>query len=247
MSFIFTQSSIPILPELQIQLEFLLQSSVPPDYTLTLQFFQLDEKLNLAAIKELKKQITQLHLAHTKFFVVLNLHQASIVVQNALLKILEEPPTHLDFVLLCQNSGSLLPTITSRCFFLNSQSTSQSPITLPIDLSPLADFWQLTSWHQNQPLSVVKNLQTNFERQFKTLTQTRPDCLKGTYALELFSQFFQTCTFLLDRHLYQDYDFNLTQITALLTILPVCLKYLQANVSPKHVFNYLLLNFDASL
>ncbi|MBQ4155054.1 MAG: DNA polymerase III subunit delta' [Clostridia bacterium] len=35
--------------------------------------------------------------------------------QNALLKVLEEPPTNVCFLLLCSNSNALLPTIRSRC------------------------------------------------------------------------------------------------------------------------------------
>lgn len=35
--------------------------------------------------------------------------------QNALLKILEEPPAYAVFIILCENTNSLLPTILSRC------------------------------------------------------------------------------------------------------------------------------------
>ena len=35
--------------------------------------------------------------------------------QNALLKVLEEPPQKVCFILLCQNASFLLPTIRSRC------------------------------------------------------------------------------------------------------------------------------------
>lgn len=35
--------------------------------------------------------------------------------QNALLKILEEPPEKVRFILTCPTSGSLLPTVASRC------------------------------------------------------------------------------------------------------------------------------------
>ena len=35
--------------------------------------------------------------------------------QNALLKILEEPPAHVLFVLTCENRSQLLPTVQSRC------------------------------------------------------------------------------------------------------------------------------------
>lgn len=40
--------------------------------------------------------------------------QMSIPAQNALLKLLEEPPHHTLFILTTHNPGSLLPTITSR-------------------------------------------------------------------------------------------------------------------------------------
>ena len=41
--------------------------------------------------------------------------------QNALLKVLEEPPANVCFLLLCSNSNALLPTIRSRCvsFYLS--------------------------------------------------------------------------------------------------------------------------------
>ncbi len=41
--------------------------------------------------------------------------------QNALLKVLEEPPDNTVFVLLAENSKSLLPTIRSRCIILTAQ------------------------------------------------------------------------------------------------------------------------------
>ncbi len=40
------------------------------------------------------------------------------VVQNAFLKVLEEPPQDVSFILLCQNSRRLLTTILSRCTLL---------------------------------------------------------------------------------------------------------------------------------
>lgn len=38
--------------------------------------------------------------------------------QNAFLKVLEEPPAFMIFILICQNSASLLPTVRSRCVTL---------------------------------------------------------------------------------------------------------------------------------
>ena len=44
--------------------------------------------------------------------------------QNALLKILEEPPAHVIFVLTCDSRTSLLPTIQSRCVCLTLSPTT---------------------------------------------------------------------------------------------------------------------------
>lgn len=41
--------------------------------------------------------------------------------QNALLKILEEPPAHVIFILTCENRSQLLETVRSRCVCLTLQ------------------------------------------------------------------------------------------------------------------------------
>jgi hypothetical protein len=48
-------------------------------------------------------------------FVLLNIDQASIPAQNALLKSLEEPPQHVQLILATCQADKLLPTIRSRC------------------------------------------------------------------------------------------------------------------------------------
>ena len=44
--------------------------------------------------------------------------------QNALLKILEEPPRHVLFILLCENRTQLLETIRSRCVCVTMEAVS---------------------------------------------------------------------------------------------------------------------------
>lgn len=44
--------------------------------------------------------------------------------QNALLKILEEPPRHVVFILICENRTQLLETIRSRCVCVTMQAVS---------------------------------------------------------------------------------------------------------------------------
>ena len=49
----------------------------------------------------------------------------SEVVQNAFLKLLEEPPKGVYFILLCDSAKSLLPTIVSRCSLINLGSDGE--------------------------------------------------------------------------------------------------------------------------
>ncbi|MDR2513374.1 MAG: DNA polymerase III subunit gamma/tau [Puniceicoccales bacterium] len=50
-----------------------------------------------------------------KIFIIDEIHQLSKDAFNALLKTLEEPPTHIKFIFATTEADKLLPTITSRC------------------------------------------------------------------------------------------------------------------------------------
>lgn len=50
-----------------------------------------------------------------KVFLLQNVQDLTETAANSLLKLLEEPPSHVVFLLTCSNSKSLLPTIVSRC------------------------------------------------------------------------------------------------------------------------------------
>ena len=54
-----------------------------------------------------------------KVYVIEDAHTMNISAQNALLKILEEPPYFVSFLLLCENAGTLLETVRSRCVSIN--------------------------------------------------------------------------------------------------------------------------------
>lgn len=49
-----------------------------------------------------------------KFYIIKDSEKMNVYAQNALLKILEEPPSFVVFILICENSGLLLPTVRSR-------------------------------------------------------------------------------------------------------------------------------------
>jgi hypothetical protein len=53
--------------------------------------------------------------ANRKVYIIKNGENMTSEAQNALLKILEEPPEHVIFILTCSNARDLLPTVLSRC------------------------------------------------------------------------------------------------------------------------------------
>ncbi len=73
--------------------------------------------LSIEQIRELSRDAyTKPNDADAKVYIFENADSVfSEVVQNAFLKLLEEPPQNVYFILLCQSSQGLLPTILSRC------------------------------------------------------------------------------------------------------------------------------------
>lgn len=50
-----------------------------------------------------------------RVFLIRHAHRMNASAQNALLKLLEEPPPYAFFLLMTENAGALLPTVLSRC------------------------------------------------------------------------------------------------------------------------------------
>lgn len=75
----------------------------------------INKAVTIGQIRDLKAHIYQKPLkSKCKFIVIENAHQLTIEAQNALLKTLEEPPSHAVLVLETKNKEMLLPTILSR-------------------------------------------------------------------------------------------------------------------------------------
>ena len=61
-----------------------------------------------------------------KIYVIPRSQDLGLPGQNALLKMMEEPPHYVTFILLCENPDQLLPTIRSRCVEL-----ALAPLSMP--------------------------------------------------------------------------------------------------------------------
>lgn len=72
--------------------------------------------LNVDAVRQMREQA--FILPHESPCQVMILEEAQAMLppaQNALLKVLEEPPAHTRFILTCENRAQLLSTVLSRC------------------------------------------------------------------------------------------------------------------------------------
>ena len=77
-----------------------------------------DEKLDIS-VDQIRRVVLERisfppHEARERLFIVRDAHELGVSAANALLKTLEEPPTHTRFVLLTDRPDELLPTVRSR-------------------------------------------------------------------------------------------------------------------------------------
>jgi len=97
---------------------------IHPDIT---KIGKLDGKNIVAVdqIRALKQDVLVVpNDAMQKAYVIEDADSMNNSAQNALLQVLEEPPSHAVFTLLSENPAMLLPTVRSRCIEIISQSES---------------------------------------------------------------------------------------------------------------------------
>lgn len=96
--------------------------------------------LSIEQVRQLQLSVLQAPLQHTKRILFIpQIELASDPAQNALLKLLEEPPAHIQFILTTSQLSSVLETIQSRSELIpisHAKSTTQE-FTLPDNLQEL--------------------------------------------------------------------------------------------------------------
>ncbi len=80
--------------------------------------------IGIAGVRDFQKTLFLTPIkSHTKACIISDAHNLTIEAQNALLKILEEPPNNTIIVLTAENKEVLLPTILSRCKVIELKSS----------------------------------------------------------------------------------------------------------------------------
>ncbi len=81
------------------------------------------------------------HVSSCKIIVLPRISELNLNSANALLKILEEPPSNCFFILQADNLNQVLPTIKSRCFKYRLNLPSWQQALELVQLKSNAEFW----------------------------------------------------------------------------------------------------------
>ncbi|MGE0009206.1 MAG: hypothetical protein AB7F19_01580 [Candidatus Babeliales bacterium] len=92
-----------------------------------LLWLEPEKNYTLESLEPIKTACAYTLEANEHFYFVLNKAELlSVVCQNSLLKIIEEPPTGYHFILLATHKDAILPTIQSRCILKYVSSTGDT-------------------------------------------------------------------------------------------------------------------------
>lgn len=146
-----------------------------PDITITAP---IDGKKNIsvAQIRELRLDaFVKPHEARRRVFIIDNADSMNEQAQNALLKILEEPPETVMFILIAESKSAFLDTVISRCVILTLSCPDRQTAAEYISAN--------TDFSEDDIINALDNKQNNIGNALKLL-QGAADTKTGVAAEE---------------------------------------------------------------
>ncbi len=153
-----------------------------PDIT-TVSLEDGKKNISVAQIRQLRNDAyIKPHQAASRVFIIESADTMNEQSQNALLKVLEEPPGNVVFILIAQNKSSLLDTVLSRCVVLTLYSPSFEEALEHISAH--------TKKSQDEITNTLKNTQNNIGKALILLNGSKD--AKTTEKAEEFLQFMKS-------------------------------------------------------
>ncbi len=111
-------------------------------------------------VDDAKEVIQEAYIAESETkYIILVSSKYNTYAQNALLKLLEEPPRNIVFILIAKSKTSLLPTIRSRMQIQNYEITKEkTPLEIDLKLMDLSDIFLFIKEHKNISKIELKEL-----------------------------------------------------------------------------------------
>ena len=199
------------------------------------QFVNLPEKLLIDDVRQLQKQLTT-HGREPLVFVCTQLEQTSSVVQNSLLKMLEEPPINVTLILTTTSLGAVLPTIQSRCQIITDQKNIDNSSIIWPTLNDL-DYEHWTCLNASQ---IAQIMTEKFADTMKTLKKTHPNLTQTTLSLQAFNHYVLTISQALTTANNRDFQ------AQTLKAFNQASQFLASNVAPKNVYYWVALEVSTN-
>ncbi|MCX6761411.1 MAG: hypothetical protein NTY33_00985 [Candidatus Moranbacteria bacterium] len=136
-----------------------------------------EKEIKLEAIKRLQKEFSLTAYAENyRVAIIRSAQSLNLSAQNALLKILEEPPEKAVIILVAEDEKKLLPTIVSRCQIKKFKLLSEAELSEMVSLD-FPNKAELIFWSLGRP-GFLQNLLDN-----KTELEERREILKELQGL----------------------------------------------------------------
>ena len=115
-------------------------------------------------IEHAKAAVAEAYISEseTKYIVIAG-KNFTTVAQNSLLKVLEEPPLHIEFIIIVPNKSVLLPTIISRLQVVQlKQKRLYKPLDISLSRMDLAQLFEFSKGHdytkKHEAKEIIENL-----------------------------------------------------------------------------------------
>lgn len=132
---------------------------IPRDASPDLSYFGLIDKKKTIGVDTVRALKSAVYIKPSeldaKFFILTDCHLMTEQAQNAMLKILEEPPQNVYFFLCTENASAFLPTVRSRAQTIRMQVFSDKALS---DYALGDAHWRALS--QNDPTQFAKQIRT---------------------------------------------------------------------------------------
>lgn len=138
---------------------------------LDITYMEFESSLGIEEIRTMQKSIFLKPIkSEQKAVIIANMQTATVQAQNALLKVLEEPPKNTLLMLLTTSENVLLPTVLSRCTIVHLDQVTTEAISKDSLEKYKDELQQLLSASTTFRLKTAQDIAANKESAYLWLT-----------------------------------------------------------------------------
>jgi DNA polymerase III delta prime subunit len=125
--------------------------------------FKPNQEIKISELKMLLEWSSKKNENGTKVLFIPNIENLSLIIQNALLKIIEEPAPNILICLTSNNINGVTKTIISRCRLVTVNNNREEDNSFKIDIE---DFLSKNFFERSKQLQEISKLEKNEQKKF---------------------------------------------------------------------------------